>query len=74
MTRQLPAAAFRIAYQLLARLQPRRAAAYKPPGAPAAPGTPSTAPSVHPAPIPHKIWSYWHAVEPDPFVQQCIAN
>lgn len=74
MTRQLPAAAFRIAYQLLARLQPHRAAAYTPPAPPGAPAAPSTAPTEHPAPIPRKIWSYWHAVEPDPFVQQCIAN
>lgn len=71
MTRQLPAAAFRIAYQLLARLQPHRAAAYTPPAPPGAPPgaptAPSTAPTEHPAPIPRKIWSYWHAVEPDPF-------
>lgn len=74
MTRQLPAAAFRIAYQLLARLQPHRAAAYTPPTPPGAAAAPSTAPTEHPTPIPRKIWSYWHAVKPDPFVQQCITN
>ena len=74
MTRQRPAAAFRIAYQLLARLQPHRAAAYTPPTPPGAAAAPSTAPTEHPTPIPRKIWSYWHAVKPDPFVQQCITN
>lgn len=70
---RIPAAFFNAAYQALTRLQPRRKAPYQ-----AGDGQPvlfCTGPQdVTPAPIPFRIWSYWHAPEPDAFVQQCIAN
>ncbi len=76
MTLRLPTAAFRTVYQILARLQPQRAAAYVPqPQTPSAFGNAPTASAPDTsAPIAARIWSYWHAVEPDPFVERCIAN
>ena len=71
MTHSLPAAAFRTVYALLARLRPRMAAAYAA-AAPqvAAPGDGAAASAA----IPRRIWSYWHSVQPDAFVERCIAN
>lgn len=71
MTHSLPAAAFRTVYAVLARLRPRTAAAYAATAPVAAPPGDGAAAS---AAIPRRIWSYWHSVQPDAFVERCIAN
>lgn len=77
MTLRISKTAFRFAYEVLSRLQPRRAAPY-----PASPqvlvyenkGQQDVAVAESSRTIPKKIWSYWHQAEPDAFVSRCIAN
>jgi len=84
MTAHPPRSILHLAYKLLTSRKPRHTLSY--PGTPrvqvftgtpaqpvapaAAPGTPATTA----APIPARIWSYWHSATLDPVVQQCIEN
>lgn len=71
MTHSPPALAFRTVYAVLSRLRPRTAAAYATTApAPAPPTTPDHGAGT----IPRRIWSYWHSVQPDAFVERCVAN